>query len=90
MLTLVGSWVTDVQEGDQVTIEPIYRCGKCRLCKDGLYHLCTVIAFHGLMSNGGWRSTPSSRATRSTISRRRSRGNGCPRRALSVAYHAAC
>jgi len=49
----VGNEVTDVQEGENVTIEPIYRCGECRPCKSGRYHLCTVIGFHGLMADGG-------------------------------------
>ena len=52
-VTEVGHGVTDVQEGEHVTIEPIYRCGQCRPCKSGQYHLCTVIGFHGLMADGG-------------------------------------
>ena len=54
-VTAVGHRVTDVQEGENVTIEPIYRCGHCRPCKSGLYHLCTVIGFHGLMATVAWR-----------------------------------
>ena len=53
VVTAVGNEVTDVQEGENVTIEPIYRCGECRPCKSGRYHLCTVIGFHGLMADGG-------------------------------------
>ena len=53
VITEVGKGVTDLQEGARVTIEPIYRCGTCRPCKAGLYHLCNVIGFHGLMADGG-------------------------------------
>jgi (R,R)-butanediol dehydrogenase/meso-butanediol dehydrogenase/diacetyl reductase len=53
LVTEVGNGVTDVKEGDRVTVEPIYRCGECRPCKQGLYHLCNTIGFHGLMADGG-------------------------------------
>lgn len=52
-VTEVGSGVDDVREGDRVTIEPIYRCGECRPCRDGRYNLCTSVGFHGLMNDGG-------------------------------------
>lgn len=53
VVTGVGKGVTDVLEGDRVTIEPIYRCGECRPCRTGHYNLCNVIGFHGLMADGG-------------------------------------
>jgi (R,R)-butanediol dehydrogenase/meso-butanediol dehydrogenase/diacetyl reductase len=53
VVTEVGTGVTDVHEGDNVTIEPIYRCGECRPCRDGNYNLCQSIGFHGLMADGG-------------------------------------
>jgi (R,R)-butanediol dehydrogenase/meso-butanediol dehydrogenase/diacetyl reductase len=52
-VTEVGAGVTDVGEGDRVTIEPIYRCGHCRPCKAGHYNLCNSVGFHGLMADGG-------------------------------------
>jgi (R,R)-butanediol dehydrogenase / meso-butanediol dehydrogenase / diacetyl reductase len=52
-VTDVGAGVDGVGPGDRVTIEPIYRCGHCRPCKDGRYNLCTSIGFHGLMADGG-------------------------------------
>jgi (R,R)-butanediol dehydrogenase/meso-butanediol dehydrogenase/diacetyl reductase len=52
-VTDVGAGVTDVREGDRVTIEPVYRCGKCRPCRAGRYNLCQVVGFHGLMADGG-------------------------------------
>jgi len=53
VVTEVGAGVSDVHEGDNVTIEPIYRCGECRPCRDGNYNLCQSIGFHGLMADGG-------------------------------------
>ena len=53
VVTEVGTGVSDVHEGDHVTIEPIYRCGECRPCRDGRYNLCLKIGFHGLMDDGG-------------------------------------
>lgn len=53
VVTEVGAGVGDVSEGDHVTVEPLYRCGKCRPCRDGRYNVCDVIGFHGLMEDGG-------------------------------------
>lgn len=53
VVTEVGADVSDVQTGDKVTIEPIYRCGECRPCRNGHYNLCQQIGFHGLMADGG-------------------------------------
>lgn len=53
VITEVGAGMTDVREGDRVTVEPIYRCGECRPCRTGHYNLCNVIGFHGLMADGG-------------------------------------
>jgi (R,R)-butanediol dehydrogenase/meso-butanediol dehydrogenase/diacetyl reductase len=52
-VTEVGAGVSDVSEGDRVTIEPVYRCGECRPCRTGHYNLCTQVGFHGLMEDGG-------------------------------------
>ena len=52
-ITEVGAEVSGVGVGDEVTIEPIYRCGECRPCRTGNYNLCNKIAFHGLMADGG-------------------------------------
>lgn len=53
VVTDVGAGVDDVQVGDKVAIEPIYRCGECRPCRNGHYNLCQQIGFHGLMADGG-------------------------------------
>jgi (R,R)-butanediol dehydrogenase/meso-butanediol dehydrogenase/diacetyl reductase len=53
VVTDAGPDVADVRVGDNVTIEPIYRCGECRACRNGHYNLCQQIGFHGLMADGG-------------------------------------
>ncbi|MCI2422765.1 2,3-butanediol dehydrogenase [Saccharopolyspora sp. K220] len=48
-----GEDVRNVVVGDRVTIEPVYRCGKCPSCQLGHYNICQRIGFHGLMAPGG-------------------------------------
>ncbi|WP_127783194.1 2,3-butanediol dehydrogenase [Rhodococcus sp. X156] len=49
----LGTGVTQLQVGDRVAVQPNYSCGTCPRCRDGLAHLCAVIAFHGLSAHGG-------------------------------------
>ncbi|MGO4202657.1 2,3-butanediol dehydrogenase [Rhodococcus sp. TAF43] len=49
----VGAGVEDLSVGDRVVVQPNYSCGTCVRCAAGLEHLCQVIAFHGLNSDGG-------------------------------------
>lgn len=49
----VGEGVTTVQVGDRVAVEPIYNCGECEPCKQGLYNLCEKMGFYGLAGGGG-------------------------------------
>ncbi len=49
----VGTGVRSVKEGDRVAIEPLVRCGACRYCRAGDYHLCPSLQIHGLMIPGG-------------------------------------
>jgi (R,R)-butanediol dehydrogenase/meso-butanediol dehydrogenase/diacetyl reductase len=49
----IGAGVTTVAMGDRVAVEPIYHCGRCRQCVAGAYNVCSSVAFHGLMANGG-------------------------------------
>jgi len=42
----VGAAVTTVEPGDKVLVSCITSCGRCRLCKEGHYGLCT--------GGGGW------------------------------------
>lgn len=50
----IGSEVTqDVSVGDRVAIEPQVPCGKCYLCLDGHYNLCTDVDFLGVPPTNG-------------------------------------
>jgi (R,R)-butanediol dehydrogenase / meso-butanediol dehydrogenase / diacetyl reductase len=49
----VADDVDDVATGDQVAIEPVFRCGECPECRRGLPNLCAQLGFYGLMGGGG-------------------------------------
>lgn len=49
----LGSNVTEFEIGDAVVIEPLVTCGECKACREGNYHLCDGLAFHGLQNTGG-------------------------------------
>ncbi len=49
----IGEDVTKVTVGDNVIVEPIVACGECPSCKEGNYHLCPSLGFHGLCGTGG-------------------------------------
>ncbi|MGV8241831.1 alcohol dehydrogenase catalytic domain-containing protein, partial [Pseudomonas aeruginosa] len=42
------------ERGDRVAVEPEYRCGECRYCREGRYNLCESMGFIGLMGDGGF------------------------------------
>lgn len=45
----VGAAVTNVSEGDRVTVNPNVPCGECRYCEDGYYNVCpdtVAIGYH--------------------------------------------
>ncbi|MGL6236043.1 MAG: alcohol dehydrogenase catalytic domain-containing protein [Segniliparus sp.] len=49
-----GSEVDGLLPGTKVAVEANYRCGTCRACRRGDYHVCeTGFGFIGLMGNGG-------------------------------------
>ncbi|GAA4684112.1 alcohol dehydrogenase catalytic domain-containing protein [Nocardioides nanhaiensis] len=48
-----GPGVTGLAAGDRVAVEPNYRCGICRACRSGRYHVCDQFGFAGLMGDGG-------------------------------------
>lgn len=52
----LGAGATGVREGDRVTVEPLVRCGACRHCLSGNYHLCGRIALCGVNLPGGMAS----------------------------------
>lgn len=52
----VGSEVAGVREGDRVAVEPLLRCGTCRRCRAGDYHLCGRLSLCGVTAPGGMAS----------------------------------
>ncbi len=53
----VGANASGSREGDRVVVEPLVRCGHCRHCKTGNYHLCPALQIHGIMLPGGMASS---------------------------------
>jgi len=54
IVSAVGPGVDHVQEGDIVGVEPLLRCGACRLCVAGHYNQCQVAGgLIGLHVDGG-------------------------------------
>ncbi|WP_324754955.1 2,3-butanediol dehydrogenase [Roseovarius sp. Pro17] len=49
----VGEDVDDIAVGDRVAVEPIYNCGHCAPCRNGLYNLCENLGFVGLSGGAG-------------------------------------
>lgn len=49
----VGKDVDPSLSGARASIRPTYSCGACVSCKQGLTHLCRLMAFHGLSAKGG-------------------------------------
>jgi len=45
----VGDGVTGLAHGDRVAVEPGDYCGKCDLCKRGLFNLCRSVKFFGTL-----------------------------------------
>lgn len=49
----LGEGVESIAVGDRVAIEPIFCCGECAPCRDGLYNLCEKLGFVGLSGGAG-------------------------------------
>lgn len=49
----LGEGVDDIAIGDRVTVEPIFSCGYCDACREGLYNLCKDLGFVGLSGGAG-------------------------------------
>jgi L-iditol 2-dehydrogenase len=49
-----GEAVTNVREGDRVTVYPLIPCRKCRWCLQGQYNLCEDYDYIGSRSDGGF------------------------------------
>jgi len=56
IVEVLGSGAKGVKEGDRVAIEPLRRCGRCRHCQSGNYHLCGRLALFGVSLAGGMAS----------------------------------
>ena len=41
----LGEGVTTLKVGDRVALEPGVPCGRCELCREGLYNLCPDVRF---------------------------------------------
>ena len=52
-VTALGREVTELREGDLVTVEPHLYCGKCRYCRLGHEHLCPDKRAFGVHLDGG-------------------------------------
>jgi len=50
----VGSQVTDFKIGDLVTAEQLHWCGKCAICRKGLYNHCRNMGRLGFVTNGAF------------------------------------
>jgi (R,R)-butanediol dehydrogenase/meso-butanediol dehydrogenase/diacetyl reductase len=54
VVTGLGSGAPGLSVGDRVTIDPCLRCGECRWCLRGEYHICARGGSVGLASAGGF------------------------------------
>ena len=50
----VGGDVADLPTGTRVTVDPCLRCGKCKWCREGSYHICANGGSIGLASDGAF------------------------------------
>jgi (R,R)-butanediol dehydrogenase/meso-butanediol dehydrogenase/diacetyl reductase len=53
-VTALGSDVPGIEIGTRVAIDPCLRCGTCRWCQHGEYHICALGGSVGLSSHGGF------------------------------------
>jgi|TARA_Y100000310_G_scaffold315557_2_gene366259 L-iditol 2-dehydrogenase len=53
IVTAVGSGANHFSEGDLVAVEPLLRCGHCRFCLSGDYHVCSERGLIGENRDGG-------------------------------------
>lgn len=52
-ISALGEGVAEFSQGQQVTVWPIYGCGRCVACRRDIPNVCRSISFHGVASNGG-------------------------------------
>lgn len=53
VVSAVGEGVDTVSVGDRITVQPIFNCGVCEYCRDGLINICPTREFLGAMSCNG-------------------------------------
>lgn len=53
-VTALGSEVPGIAAGDRVVVDPCLRCGTCRWCRHGEYHICAKGGSVGLASPGAF------------------------------------
>jgi len=53
IVSAVGQGVTGISVGDRVTVQPLFSCGKCDYCREGLNNLCADRQLMGAMSCNG-------------------------------------
>lgn len=54
IVVALGSPVPGIAVGDRVAADPCWRCGTCRWCQRGEYHICATGGSVGLASPGGF------------------------------------
>jgi len=60
----VGESVTGLEVGDQVVVEPLVTCGKCRPCRTGDYNVCEEMKVLGVHTDGACQEKVVTRADR--------------------------
>ena len=50
----IGSWVTGVEIGDKVVVDPLYPCRKCEFCVSGKENHCLDVKTLGTTGPGGY------------------------------------
>lgn len=55
-VTALGSDVPGIEVGTRVAVDPCLRCGQCRWCTHGEYHICAKGGSLGLAADGGFAS----------------------------------
>ncbi len=53
IISALGEGVTGWKVGDPITVQPMFSCGQCGYCAEGLTNLCDDRKFMGAMDNNG-------------------------------------
>ncbi len=55
-IAALGADTQGWREGDRVCVEPLTRCGSCRRCRAGDYHMCADVGIYGIHHDGAMAS----------------------------------